>query len=101
MAIVIGVVWGIIESQLPYRFFTILIGMGIGYAIGEVVSLAVNRKRGTPLAVIGSLGVILCFVITIITDYFISGILVLGAMRIVFTLLAIAIGGYIAFNRLR
>ena len=101
MAIVIGVVWGIIESILPYRFFTLLIGMGIGYAIGEVVSLAVNRKRGTPLAVIGSLGVVLCFVITTMTDYFISGFLILDAMRIVFTLLAIAFGGYIAFNRLR
>lgn len=101
MAIVIGVVWGIIESILPYRFFTLIIGAGIGYAIGEMVSLAVNRKRGTPLAVIGSLGVVLCFVITAVTDYFISGYLILDVSRIVFTLLAIAIGGYFAVNRLR
>jgi len=97
MAVVIGVVWGIIESFLPSRFFTLIIGAGIGYAIGEVVSLSVNRKRGTWLAVTGSLGVVISYVINI----FSFGSIPYSPFRIIFDLVGIGIGIYIAVNRLR
>ncbi len=101
MAVVVGAVWGIIESFLPFRFFTLIIGAGIGYAIGEVVSLAVNRKRGTLLAVIGSLGVVVSYIVTCIVETLRLGYIPFGGFSFLFTLLAIGIGIYIAVIRLR
>jgi hypothetical protein len=101
MAIIIGVVWGFIESLLPFRFFTLIIGAGIGWAIGEVVGLVVNRKRGTWLAVIGSLGVVVAYGITFAVELFRLGFIYFSGFNILFTLGAIAIGIYIAVMRLR
>jgi len=101
IAIVIGAVWGIIESLLPFRFFTLIIGAGIGYAIGEVVSLAVNRKRGTVLAVIGSLGVVVSYIVTFAVETLRFGYIPFGGFSFLFTLGAIVIGIYIVVTRLR
>jgi hypothetical protein len=100
-AIVIGVVWGIIESYLPFRFFGLIIGAGIGWAIGEVVGLAVNRKRGVWLAVIGSAGVVIAYGLTLAVDMFRFGFISFSGLRIFFLLAAIAIGSYLAVLRLR
>ncbi len=100
-AIIIGVVWGIIESYLPFRFFTLIIGAGVGWAVGELVSRAVNRKRGVWLAVIGSLGVVVAYGITFAVELFRSGYIYFSGFNILFTLGAIAIGIYIAVIRLR
>ena len=100
-AIVIGAVWGIIETLLPFRFFTLIIGAGIGYAIGELVSLSVNRKRDTWLAIIGSLGVVVCYGVSFIVELVRFGFISLGGFSFLFTLGAIAIGIYIAVLRLR
>ena len=101
MAIVIGVVWGIIESYLPFRFFTLIIGAGIGYAIGEVTSLSINRKRGGWLPIIGGLAVVICYGITYIADWLMAGYFIFSTSRVIFTLLAIGIGAYVAVIRLR
>ena len=100
-AAVTGIIWGIIESYLPFRFFSLLIAAGIGYLVGEAISRSVNRKRGTTLAVIGVISVVISFAVTYVTDYIIVGYIDYGAYRIVFTLVSIAIGGYIAVTRLR
>ncbi len=100
-AIVIGVVWGIIESYLPFRFFTLIIGAGVGWAVGEVVSRAVNRKRGVWLAVIGGVAVIIAYGLTIVVDLIRFDYVSFSGMRILFLLLAIAIGIYMAVIRLR
>jgi hypothetical protein len=70
---------------------------GVGYAIGEVVSLAVNRKRGRWLAVIGGVAVVIAYLVNI----FSFGIFLLNPLSIIFDLLAIGIGIYMAVNRLR
>jgi len=101
MAIVIGIVWGIIESFLPFRFFTLIIGAGVGYAIGEVVSRSVNRKRGSWLAVIGALAVVVSYGMTYAVYMVRFGYFSLGGFSFLFTLGAIGIGIYMAVNRLR
>jgi hypothetical protein len=101
MAIIIGVVWGFVESYLPFWFFTLIIGAGVGWAIGEMVGLAVNRKRGTWLAVIGSLGVVVAYGITFAVELFRSGFVYYSGFGILFTLGAIVIGIFVAVNRLR
>jgi hypothetical protein len=44
-------------------FLTILVGIGIGYVIGEGVQLAVNRRRGPPLQIIAVAGVVLAYLV--------------------------------------
>lgn len=100
-AIVTGLVWGTIETYLPFRFFSLIVAAGIGYLIGEAISRAVNRKRGTTLAAIGALCVVVSFAITYLVDFYMFDFFVFSASRIVFTLLSIAIGGYMAVMRLR
>ena len=100
-AIVIGIIWGIIESYLPFRFFSLIIAAGIGYLIGEAIGRSVNRKRGNALAVIGAFSVAVSFAVTYLADYIMVGYLNYGAYRIVFTLVSIAIGSYMAVIRLR
>jgi hypothetical protein len=62
---VIGAVWG---GLLPYTlgvygFFIFFIALGIGYAVGEAVSWATNRKRGPVLQGAAVLGVVEAYLI--------------------------------------
>jgi hypothetical protein len=101
IAIVIGVVWGIIESYLPLYFLSLIIAAGIGWVIGEVISLSVNRKRGTWLAIIGGLAVVICYAINYLVDLIRFGFLIFDGYRLLFFLLAVVLGSYMAVSRLR
>jgi len=52
MAIACGVAWGLVGALVPFFYLNLLLAPAAGYAIGEVVSLAVNRKRGRGLATV-------------------------------------------------
>ncbi len=56
----VGAAWGLL---LPggFGFFMIFLGIGIGYVIAEAIGLATNRRKGTPLQVIGALGVVTAY----------------------------------------
>jgi hypothetical protein len=58
----LGLAWGLL---LPggYGFFGLFIGAGVGYGVGETVSLATNRKSGPALQVTAALGVLLAYII--------------------------------------
>lgn len=101
MAIGIGVAWAFVENLLPFYLFSLLVAIGVGWAIGEVVSLAVNHKRGRWLAVIGGAAVVLSYAVSYLVDYAMSGFFIINIGRIVFTLAALAVGIYFAVNRLR
>ena len=96
MAIVCGIVWGVINNFLPF-FLNLLLAAGAGYAIGEVVSLSVNRKRGRGLAAIAGFAVVISYLVNI----FSLGGLPFGLFGIAFALLALALGIFTAVNRLR
>ena len=60
-----GVAWWLV---LPYRigflgFFGILIALALGYAVGEAVSRATNRKSGPPLQALAVGGVIAAYLV--------------------------------------
>jgi len=96
-AVVIGVVWGIIENILPFFFLNLFLAAGVGYAIGEVVSRSVNKKRGIWLAITGSLAVVIAYLVNIFT----FGSVSLSPLWIIFDLIGIGIGIYVAVTRLR
>ena len=97
MAIVCGLVWGVINGNVTFFYLNLILAGGAGYAIGEVVSLSVNRKRGRWLAAVGSLAVVISYLVNI----FSFGSLPVSPFRIIIDLVAIALGIYVAVNRLR
>jgi len=97
MAIVVGLVWGVISNFLPFFFLNLFLAAGVGYAIGEVVSLSVNKKRSPWLAITGSLAVVVAYLVNIFT----FGSVSLSPFRIIFDLVGIGIGIYVAVTRLR
>jgi hypothetical protein len=96
IGIVCGVAWWAIDLVLPFYFLRLIIALGAGYAVGEVVSLAVNRKRGTILAVIGGLGATISFAIAIALS--LPGF---SIMNVVISLVMLALAVYMAVSRLR
>ena len=89
MAAVCGVAWGVVGGVLPF-FFNLLLGPGVGYAIGEVVSLSVNRKRSRWLAAVAGTAVAISYLVS----------LAFGGFHIL-DLLALALGIFVAVTRLR
>lgn len=62
--LILGAAWG---YMLPGRgfglFFIVIIGLAIGYAVGEAVSLATNRKRSSALQACAIVGVVLAYLV--------------------------------------
>ena len=97
-ALACGFVWAIIEASIRFVSFNILLAGAAGYAIAELVSRSVNRKRGTGLAVIAASGVVIAYLVTIVTfRHSFPGF----GLGLLFDLLAIGLGIVIAVNRLR
>ena len=93
VAVVGGVIWGfLLGVNIP--FLPWLSSLAAGYAVGETVSIASNRKRGTTLAVIAGL----CMVIAVIASNLTSGTLLLND---IFGLLFLLGAFYMAVSRVR
>lgn len=56
LAFVLGLAWGFLKFRIP--FIGLILGLGVGLATGEVISLALNRKKGIGLIVIAAISVI-------------------------------------------
>jgi hypothetical protein len=92
----LGAVWPFIPLG---GFFSLIIAIGIGYAIGEVISLAVNRKQGRGLQLIAGLSMIISYLVRTAIDAppapFIDSFLT------VYGLIAVFLGVVVAVGRLR
>lgn len=93
MALVCGAAWGLLANFVPFFLLDILLGAAAGLAIGEVMGLAVNRKRGTGLAVMGGIAVVISYIIGIIVPW--------GMYFSFFDILAVAAGVFMAVIRIR
>ena len=100
MAAVCGIVWGVVMGLVPFFYLNFLLAPGIGYAIGEVISLSVNRKRGTSLAVVAGIAVAISFLISFLSPWGLS-FFPANILRLVLNLVALALGIFIAVTRLR
>lgn len=97
---VLGTAWWIF-IPLEGFFFGAIMGLAVGYGIGELVSLATNRRAGPPLQAIAVAGVGLAFVVRtgllLSTDEW-----VLETLRFDLTgLVALGVAAFVAAGRLR
>ena len=93
----IGVVLGLLFSFFSFVLFRIpflpwFALIGIGYAVGEGISLSVNRKRGRVLGVIAAFAVMISFGTIVLFSY---------VGQDLFGLMALAFAVYIAVKRVR
>ena len=100
IAVVYGFLWGLLSYFLNFLLLGLLLGAGAGYCIGEGMSRVINRKRGTKLAVIAGIMVVISGVASVITPW---GSIIYSAspMYFILDIAAVAIGIYVAVNRLR
>jgi len=91
-----GFIWWLLDLFIPFFFLGLLLAAAIGYGIGELVSLSVNRKRGKGLATVAGAGVVISYLVTIL-----AGNLPFGLLGIGLDLLGLVLGIYFAINRLR
>ncbi len=106
MAMVTGVIWWVVRGLVPFFLLNLILAAGAGYAIGELVSLSVNRKRGKGLATIAGVAVVISYLASLWFVSLLSGIplrwvLHFNPLNIVFDLVAIALGIFLAVTRLR
>jgi hypothetical protein len=105
MAIVCGLVWGVVGRWVPFNL-NLVLAPGVGYAIGEVVSLSVNRKRGIGLATVGGIAMAISYLFSLWFDSFLLGVsfpwgLHFSLFHIILDLVALALGIFVAVTRLR
>lgn len=91
VAIAAGFVWALIWNAIHFLFLSLLIAAGIGYAIGEVISLATNRKRSPGLQAIAGISVVVSFAVYYFFVPWFS----------FYTIIGLALGIVIAVARLR
>ncbi len=96
MAFAFGAAWWAARAVMPFIYFNFLLAAGFGYSIGELISISVNRKRGRGLAFIAALSVVGGYPIY---SLFFGGYLLWGFS--IFAPLAVALGVWIAVNRVR
>lgn len=93
MAVVGGLIWGVVHILVPFFYLNLLWAPAFGYAIGEVISLSVNRKRGTRLAVMAGIALVISYLVSISVPW--------GLSFRLFDLLAVPLGIFVAVTRLR
>ena len=99
VAILAGLVWGLIVSMVPSPQVAGLLSLVVGYAIGESISRATNRKRGNGLMVLAGCYVALSLCAAWLAHDNMFQLVLTGGSFIPLLLLVLA--GYIAVNRLR
>jgi hypothetical protein len=78
---------------MPFFFINLFLAAGVGYAIGELISLSVNRRRGVGLQVVGGFCVGL--------SYFMAELSPWRDVFSLYDLLALALGIFVVVSRLR
>ena len=98
LAVVGGLLWLWLNSQFGgVPLISSIFGLAVAYAIGELISRAVNRKRGVVLAWIAGSAMVVAYLISGGFLYLFSG----NFLSVIFSLLFLAIAVYTASSRLR
>ena len=96
-----GILWGVlILVLLGVTFVPSLIGLGVGYGSGELISLSVNRKRSVGLAWLAGGSVVGAFLVARLTLFSLLGISIgLGILGM--GSLFMVVGAILAAQRVR
>jgi len=102
-ALVIGVAWGFLRSYIGWfgPIISIAVGYGVGMAIAFITGLAVNRKRGIGLAIIGALAVVVCFGAVELVYFFRFGHFLSSSYPYIMTVVGAVFGIVMVVYRLR
>ncbi len=93
-----GLLWLWLNSQFGgVPLVSSIFGLAVAYAIGELISRAVNRKRGILLSWIAGASMVIAYLISGGFLYLFSG----SFITLLFSLLFLAIAVYTAASRLR
>jgi hypothetical protein len=110
--IIAAVVTGLIAGVAWWFFYTltfvfgwlslIIVGLGLGWVVGEAVAVATNRRAGPPLQIIAVSGVLIAYVVRLVLLFVIDGES-LERLRAVeaFGLLAVILACWFAAQRVR
>ena len=60
-----GLIWGLIQSLFSFFYLNLLMAPALGYAVSELLSRVVNRKRSTGLAVIAGAVMTLAYLVSL------------------------------------
>lgn len=95
-----GVTWGLVIVFVPSVIMSFLLAPLVGYAIGEMISLAVNRKRGVGLAITAAIMLVFSYLVGF---FFPWGRTVPepDMLYLVLDLVAVMLGAFVAAGRLR
>lgn len=100
VAVVYGLIWGVISLLINFFFLNLLLAAGAGYTIGEVTSRSVNRKRSPKLAIIAGFAVAVSYLISISFTWGLP-LVSFSVTRLLLGLVALGLGIYVATTRLR
>ena len=96
VASALGAIWPFI----PFGGFVwLIIAAGIGYAIGEIVSISVNKKRGPGLQAIAVISMVVSYLVRSLIDAPLAEFS--SSLLNVYGLIALVLGIIIAVSRLR
>ncbi|NQT47416.1 MAG: hypothetical protein HQ578_00420 [Chloroflexi bacterium] len=96
-SVVVGIAWAALWGFL--WFFNFFLAAGAGYAIGEILSRSVNRRRGLLLEIIAGLCVVVSYMVANVGLS--AGVLTFFTDFGLWDLLIVAIGIMVAVGRLR
>jgi hypothetical protein len=101
MAGACGAAWWAVNLVLHFAYLNLILGPAAGYAIGEVIGLAVNRKRGAGLSIIASVAVVAGYGLSIVLPPPVYPILLADTPHLIFDIIAVGLGVSFAVSRLR
>ena len=98
LAAVIGAIWGFFFFEIiRVPFLPWVATVGVGFLIGEGISVSVNRKRGRDLQYIAGA----CMALSYVVAGFVSPFLFVISFGNLFLLLSLAIAVFMAASRVR
>jgi hypothetical protein len=98
--VVLGIAWWLF-NPLTYFFFGVIVGLAVGYGVGELVSVATNRKAGPPLQAIAVGGVFVAYLVRVMLLFALSDWTATDFRTDLGGLIALTIACFVAVGRLR
>jgi hypothetical protein len=96
----LGLAWWIF-NPLTSVFFGVLVGLAVGYAAGELISLSANRRAGPPLQALGVGAVALAYAVRLAGLFLISSWDFADLRVDLGGLIAVVLAAFVAAGRLR